>query len=149
MWPEALFLVVLEEYSVLRYIKSTTSMDSNLRYSSNIPKTFFFWTRYLCEALFNKFYYFWDLEMEYAKSKNHFWHLLFFAFKRSQKTAGNWQLKSFIGESIVWKCFTKFKNDNFDVDDMFLSLHFWRNGHQTSLDLVKKVNCDFKTFFYL
>lgn len=70
------------------------------------------------------FYYFCGLEMEYpGGKKQHFRHLLFFAFHRSQKAAEaareicNVYGERVISESTARKWFAKFKNGDFDVDD--------------------------------
>ena len=66
--------------------------------------------------------------MEYPGSKKpHFRHLLFFAFYRGQKAAEAarnicmvyWE--GVTGESMVRKWFAKFKNVNFDIDDLNLT----------------------------
>ena len=63
--------------------------------------------------------------MEYPRGKKqHFQHLLFFAFHRSQKAAeAAWDIcmvyeEDVIGESTARKWFAKFKNGNFDIDNM-------------------------------
>ena len=63
--------------------------------------------------------------MEYPGDKmQHFQHLLFFAFHRGQKAAEAVQDiymvygEGVIGKSITRKWFAKFKNGNFDIDDM-------------------------------
>ena len=62
--------------------------------------------------------------MEYpGGKKQHFRHLLFFAFYRDQKSAEAAQGicmvygEGVIGESTARKWFTKFKNGNFDIDN--------------------------------
>ena len=55
--------------------------------------------------------------------KQHFRHLLFFAFHRGQKAAETARDicivygEGVIGESTTRKCFAKFKNGNFDIDN--------------------------------
>ena len=63
--------------------------------------------------------------MEYpGGKKQHFQHLLFFAFHRGQKAAEvAWDIcmvygEGVIGESMARKWFAKFKNGNFDINDM-------------------------------
>ena len=62
--------------------------------------------------------------MEYpGGKKQHFRHLLFFAFHRGQKAAEVARDicmvygKGVIGESTARKWFAKFKNGNFNIDD--------------------------------
>ena len=62
-----------------------------------------------------------------------------------------------IGESMARKWFAKFKNGNFDIDDMpcsgrpseldenHLKALLKEESHQTSRQLAKKMNCDQKT----
>ena len=63
--------------------------------------------------------------MEYPRGKKqHFRHLLFFTFHQSQKAAEAAQdicmvyREGVIGKSTARKWFAKFKNGNFDIDDM-------------------------------
>ena len=72
--------------------------------------------------------------MEYpGDKKQHFQHLLFFAFYRGQKAAEAAQdicmvyREGFIGKSMAREWFAKFKNGNFDIDntlavEVFLNL---------------------------
>ena len=102
--------------------------------------------------------------MEYTGGKNpYFRHLLFFAFHRGQKAAEavhdicNMYGEGVIGEHTAQKQFAKFKNGDFDLDDMprsrqpaeFDEEHFKvllkEDGRQTSRELAKKMNCDHKT----
>ena len=95
--------------------------------------------------------------------KQHFRHLLFFAFHQGQKAAeAAWDIcmvygEGVIGESMARKWFAKFKNGNFDIDDTPCSrrpsefdedhlkaLLKEKNCH-TSRELAKKINCDQKT----
>ena len=102
--------------------------------------------------------------MEYpGDKKQHFQHLLFFAFYRGQKAAESAldicmvYREGFIGESMARESFAKFKNGNFDIDNTPRSgsLSEFDEDHlkallkeescQTSRDLAKKMNCDQKT----
>ena len=63
--------------------------------------------------------------MEYPwGKKQHFQHLLFFTFYQVKKAAeAAWDIcmvcgKGVIGESTARKWFAKFKNGNFDINDM-------------------------------
>ena len=63
--------------------------------------------------------------MEYPEGKKkHFQHLLFFSFHQGQKAAEaaldicNIYEEGVIGKSTPWKWFAKFKNGNFNIDDM-------------------------------
>ena len=63
--------------------------------------------------------------MEYpGGKKQHFQHLLFFAFHQGQKAAEAAKDicmvygEGVLGKSMARKWFTKFKNGNFDIDDM-------------------------------
>ena len=63
--------------------------------------------------------------MEYpGGKKQHFQHLLFFAFHGGQKTAETAQdicmvcREGVIGKSMARKLFAKFKNGNFNIDNM-------------------------------
>ena len=95
--------------------------------------------------------------MEYpVGKKQHFQHLLFFAFHQGQKAAEAAQdicmvyKEGVIGKSTTTKWFTKFKNGNFDIgntprsrrpsefdEDHFKALLKEESG-QTSHELVKK-----------
>ena len=102
--------------------------------------------------------------MEYpGAKKQHFQHLLFFAFYQSQKAAEAAQdicmvyREGVIGKSMVRKWFAKFKNGNFDIDNMphsrrpsefdedHLKSVLMEESHQISCELAKKMNCDQKT----
>ena len=63
--------------------------------------------------------------MEYpGDKKQHFRHLLLFAFHQGQKAAeAAWDIcmvyrEGLIGKSMARKWFAKFKNGNFDIDNM-------------------------------
>ena len=98
--------------------------------------------------------------MEYpGGKKQHFRHLLFFTFHQGQKAAeAAWDIcmaygEGVIGKSMARKWFAKFKNGNFDIDNMpcsrrpseFDEDHFKallkEESCQTSRELVKKMNC--------
>ena len=101
--------------------------------------------------------------MEYpGGKKQHFQHLLFFAFHQGQKAAKAARdictvyRKGVIGESMARKWFAKFKNGNFDIDDMpcsrrpefdkdHLEALLKEESCQTSRKLAKKINCNQKT----
>ena len=102
--------------------------------------------------------------MEYpGYKKQHFGHLLFFAFYRGQKAAeAAWDIcmvyrEGGIGESMARKWFAKFKNGKFDIDDTPCSgrpSEFDKNHLKTLLkeeschishELAEKINCDQKT----
>ena len=102
--------------------------------------------------------------MEYSGGKKqHFRHLLFFAFHRGQKAAEAARDicmlygEGVIGESTARKWFAKFKNNNFDIDDTpysgksskfdenHLKALLKEESRQTSCKLAKKINCDQKT----
>ena len=102
--------------------------------------------------------------MEYpGGKKQHFQHLLFFAFHQGQKAAGVAQDicmvygEGVIGKSTARKWFAKFKNGNFDINDMphnrrpsefeedYLKALFKEKSWQTNHELAKKINCDQKT----
>ena len=102
--------------------------------------------------------------MEYpGGKKQHFRYLLFFAFYQGQKAAEAARDicmvygEGVIGESTARKCFAKFKNDNFDINDMphsgrpsefdedHLKALLKEKSRQTSLELAEKTNCDKKT----
>ena len=104
--------------------------------------------------------------MEYpGGKKQHFQHLLFFAFYRGQKAAEiAWDICMVYGEGVISKLtarkwFAKFKNGNFDIDDTpcsgrpseFDEDHhkalLKEESHQTSHELAEKMNCDQKTIF--
>ena len=95
--------------------------------------------------------------MEYSRGKKqHFQHLLFFAFSCGQKAAEAARDicmvygKGVIGKSTARKQFAKFKNGNFDIDDMphsrrpsefyedHLEALLKEESHQTSRELAKK-----------
>ena len=97
--------------------------------------------------------------MEYPRGKNqHFRHLLFFAFHCGQKAAEaardtyNLYAEGVIGKSTVQKWFTKFKNGDFDLNDMphsrrpaefdekHLKVVLKEDGCQTSHELAEKMN---------
>ena len=99
--------------------------------------------------------------MEYpGGKKQHFRHLLFFAFYQGQKAAEAAQDicmvygEGVIGESMARKWFAKFKNGNFDINDTpysrrpsefdedHLKALLKEESHQTSCELAKKINCD-------
>ena len=101
--------------------------------------------------------------MEYpGGKKQHFRHLLFFAFYHCQKAAeAAWDIcmvyrKGVICASMARKWFAKFKNGNFDIDDTpcsrrpsefdkdHLKAFLEEESHQTSRELTKKMNCDQK-----
>ena len=103
--------------------------------------------------------------MEYpGGKKQHFRHLLFFAFHRGQKAAeAAWDIcmvygEGVIGESMARKWFAKFKNGNFDIDNTphsrrpsefdkdHLKALLKQESRQTSHELVKKMNCNKKRF---
>ena len=95
--------------------------------------------------------------------KQHFQHLVFFAFHQGQKAAEAAQKicmlygEGVIGESMAIKWFAKFKNGNFDIDDMpcserpskfdkdHLKALLKEESRQTSHELAKKMNCVQKT----
>ena len=99
--------------------------------------------------------------MEYpGGKKQHFRHLLFFAFHRGQKAAEAAQDIGMVyreGEFTTRKWFAKFKNGNFDIDDMprsgrpsefdkdHLKALLKEESHQTSCELAEKINCNQKT----
>ena len=103
--------------------------------------------------------------MEYpGGKKQHFRHLLFFAFHRGQKAAkaarGDICMvygEGVIGESTARKWFVKFKNGNFDIDDTarsgrppefdedHLKALLKEKSRQSSRELAEKMNCDQKT----
>ena len=102
--------------------------------------------------------------MEYlGGKKQHFRHLLFFAFHRGQKAAEAAQdicmvyREGVIDESTARKWFAKFKNGNFDIDDTprsgrpsefdkdLLKALLKEETRQTSRELAEKINCDQKT----
>ena len=95
--------------------------------------------------------------MEYPEGKKqHFRHLLFFTFHLGQKAAEAAQDicmvygEGVIDESMARKWFAKFKNVNFDIDNMLrsgrssefdkdhLKALLKEENRQTSLELVKK-----------
>ena len=101
--------------------------------------------------------------MEYpGGKKQHFRHLLFFAFHRGQKVAeAAWDIcmvygEGVIGESMARKWFEKFENGNFDIDDTphsgrpsefnedHLKALLKEESCQTSHELAEKMNCDQK-----
>ena len=99
--------------------------------------------------------------MEYSGGKKqHFQHLLFFAFHRGQKAAeAAWDIcmvygEGVIGESMARKWFAKFKNGNFDIDNMprsgkcseFDEDHLKALLKEKSHELAEKINCDKKRF---
>ena len=95
--------------------------------------------------------------------KQHFQHLLFFAFHRGQKAAeAAWDIcmvyeEGVIGKPKARKWFAKFKNNNFDINDMprnrrpsefdenHLKALLKEKSRQTSRELAEKMNCDQKT----
>ena len=95
--------------------------------------------------------------------KQHFQHLLFFAFHQGQKAAeATWDIcmvygEGAIGESTARKWFAKFKNGNFDIDDMpcsgrpsefdedHLKALLKEESCKTSRELTEKRNCNQKT----
>ena len=102
--------------------------------------------------------------MEYpGGKKQHFRHLLFFAFHRGQKAAEAARnicmvyREGVIGESTARKWFAKFKNGNFDMDNTphsgrpskfdedHLKALLKEESCQTSRKLAEKMNCDQKT----
>ena len=102
--------------------------------------------------------------MEYlGGKKQHFQHLLFFAFHQNQKAAEAARdicmvyREGVIGESTARKWFAKFKNANFDIDDTprskrlsefdkdYLKAFLKEESCQTSCELAEKMNCDQKT----
>ena len=104
--------------------------------------------------------------MEYpGGKKQHFRHLLFFAFHRGQKAAEAARDicmvygEGVIGGSKTRKWFGKFKNGNFDIDDTprsgkpsefdedHLKALLKEESRQTSRELAEKMNCDQKTVF--
>ena len=101
--------------------------------------------------------------MEYpGGKKQHFRHLLFFAFHQGQKAAEAARdicmvyEEVVIGESNARKWFAKFKNGNFDIDKTLcsgrpsefdedhLKALLKEESHQTSRELDEKINCDQK-----
>ena len=101
--------------------------------------------------------------MEYpGGKKQHFGHLLFFAFHQCQKAAeAAWDIcmvygKGVIGGSTARKWFAKFKNGNFDIDDTprsrrssefdedHLKALLKKESCQTSCEMAEKMNCDQK-----
>ena len=101
--------------------------------------------------------------MEYpGGEKQHFRHLLFFAFYQGQKAAeAAWDIcmvywEGVIGKSMARKWFAKFKNGNFDINDTpysgrpseFDKDHLkalWKEEScQASRELAEKINCDQK-----
>ena len=105
--------------------------------------------------------------MEYpGGKKQHFRHLLFFAFYRDHKAAEAARDicmvygKGVIGESTAKKWFVKFKNGNFKIDDTprsgrpsefdedYFKALLKEESCQTSRALAKKMNCDQKTILY-
>ena len=104
--------------------------------------------------------------MEYpGGKKQHFQHLLFFAFHQNQKAAEAARdicmvyRKGVIGEPTARKWFAKFRNGNFDInntprsgrpsefDKDHLKALLKEESHQTSCKLAKKMNCNQKTIF--
>ena len=101
--------------------------------------------------------------MEYpGGKKQHFRHLLFFAFYRGQKAEAAQDIcmvygEGVIGKSTAGKWFAKFKNGNFDIDNMpcsgrssefdkdHLKALLKKESRQTSRELAKKINCNQKT----
>ena len=104
--------------------------------------------------------------MEYpGGKKQHFRHLLFFAFYRGQKAAEAARDicmvygEGVIGESTARKCskIAKFKNGNFDIDNTprsgrpsefdedHLKALLKEESRQTSRQLAEKMNCNQKT----
>ena len=105
-----------------------------------------------------------SLHMEYpGGKKQHFRHLLFFAFHRGQKAAEAARdicmvyRKGFISESTARKWFSKFKNGNFDIDNTprngrpsefdqdHLKALLNEESCQTSRESAENINCDQKT----
>ena len=101
--------------------------------------------------------------MEYpGGKKQHFRHLLFFAFHRGQKAAEAAQNicmvygEGVIGKSTARKWLAKFKNGNFDINNMphsgrpsefdkdHLKALLKEESHQTSCALAEKLNCNQK-----
>ena len=101
--------------------------------------------------------------MEYpGGKKQHFRHLLFFAFHQGQKAAeAAWNIcmvyrEGVIGESMARKLFAKFKKGNFDIDNTSHSRRpsefdedhlkelLKEESHQTSCEMAKKINCNQK-----
>ena len=99
--------------------------------------------------------------MEYlGGKKQHFRHLLFFAFHQGQKLAEATRDicmvygEGVIGESMSRKWFVKFKNGNFDIgntphsrrpsefDEDHLKALLKEESCQTSHELAEKINCD-------
>ena len=94
--------------------------------------------------------------------KQHFRHLVFFAFHQGQKAAeAAWDIcmeygEGVIGKSTARKWFAKFKNGNFDINDMLhsrrpfefdedhLKALLKEESCQTSRELAKKINCNQK-----
>ena len=100
--------------------------------------------------------------MEYpGGKKQHFRHLLFFAFHRGQKVVEAardiWMVygEGVIGESTARKWFAKFKNGNFNIDDTPRSerpsefdedhLKALLEESRQSRELAEKMSCDQKT----
>ena len=95
--------------------------------------------------------------------KQHFQHLLFFAFYQGQRAAeAAWDIcmvygEGVIGKSMARKWFAKFKNGNFDIDNTphsgrpsefdkeHLKALLKEESRQTSHELAKKINCNQKT----
>ena len=95
--------------------------------------------------------------------KQHFGHLLFFAFHRSQKAAEAARDicmmygEGVIGESTTGKWFAKFKNGNYGIDDTprsgrpsefdedHLKALLKEESRQKNCELAEKMNCDQKT----
>ena len=101
--------------------------------------------------------------MEYpGGKKQHFRHLLFFTFHQGQKAAEAARdicmvyREGVIGKSTARKWFEKFKNGNFDIDNMsysgrpsefdkdHLKALLKEESRQTSHELAEKINCDQK-----
>ena len=101
--------------------------------------------------------------MEYpGGKKQHFRHLLFFAFHQDQKAAeAAWDIcmvygEGVIGKSTARKWFAKLKNGNFDIDNTprsrrpyefdkdHLKALLKEESCQTSRELAKKMNCNQK-----
>ena len=102
--------------------------------------------------------------MEYpGNKKQHFQYLLFFVFHQGQKAAeAAWDIcmvygEGVIGKSTARKWFAKFKNGNFDINDMpcsrrpsefdedHLNVLLKEESHQTSRELAEKINYNQKT----
>ena len=89
--------------------------------------------------------------MEYpGGKKQHFRHLLFFAFHRGQKAEAARDIsmiygEGVIGESTARKWFAKFKNGNFDINDTPRSGRPSQSIFEESRQLAEKMNCDQKT----